>query len=103
MAPRDCGRCGGEAQASTQSDGAGRAQLRRQLLPAVSLGPEPDRLGDPRPGEVGGVPGPVGQLVEKGRVAGLRGGRLVRSRHDRDRGNGQLSNPGSCQRKRQRA
>jgi hypothetical protein len=52
---------------------------------------------------VGGVPGPVGQLVEKGRVAGLRGGRLVRSRHDRDRGNGQLSNPGSCQRKRQRA
>ena len=57
------------------------AHLRGQLLPAVPLAAEPDRLGDPRPGEAGGVPGPVGQLVEEGRVVGLRRSEQVRCRH----------------------
>ncbi len=47
-----------------------RAHLGGQLLPAVPLTPEPDRLGDPRPVQPGGVPGPVGQLVGEGRVVG---------------------------------
>jgi len=90
MAQRNCGRYDRRARASTRSGGAGGAHLNRQLLPAVPLAPEnpqifftpfPNRLGDPRPGEAGGVPGPVGQLVKKGRVVGLRGGEPVRCRH----------------------
>lgn len=57
------------------------AHLGGQLLPAVPLAAEPDRPGDPRPVEPGGVPGPVGQLVEEGRVVSLRGGEPVRCRH----------------------
>lgn len=61
-----------------------RAHLRRQLLAAVLLAAEPDRLGDPRPVEPGSVAGPVGQLMEEGCVVGLGGGENLQWRH-RDR------------------
>lgn len=69
-----------------------RAHLGDQHLPAVSLAPEnrdifftvvpePDRLGGPRSIQPGGVPGPVRQLGEKGRVISLGRGEQVQRRH----------------------
>ena len=66
---------------ASQSAEERSAHLRRQLLPAVPLAPEPDRLGDPRSAQPGGVSGPVGQFVEEGSVVGLRRGKTLQCRH----------------------